>query len=156
MSHPTSSVANQMKLRDREMVPRILVLAMFGLMAATLGIVAFARLTDQPLSGVPAQSPVVAERMITLEGTHSDGVRVLDAEGAQIAFSQERRAGFIDVIWVGVERKRKVEHVAGNPPLRLVRQENGRVAIIDPATDWSIQLIGYGKDNVAAFARLLD
>jgi hypothetical protein len=40
--------------------------------------------------------------------------------------------------------------------LRLVRRANGHTAIIDPATDWSIELIGYGADNIAAFARLLD
>ena len=156
MSQPTSSLANQMKMRDREMVPRVLVVAMFGLMAASLAIVAFARLTDQPLRGVPAPSEIVAERLITLEGTRSDGVRVLDASGAEIAFSRENRAGFIDVIWVGVNRERKVRGIEGNPPLTLVRRENGHTAIIDPATDWSIELVGYGADNIAAFARLLD
>lgn len=156
MSHPTSSLANQMKMRDRDMVPRVLVLAMFGLMAATLGIVTFAQLTDQPLRGVPEDSAIVAERSIILEGTHSDGVRVLDANGTQIAYSQDNKAGFIDVIWVGTQRNRKVAGITDNPPLNLVRLENGRIAIIDPATDWSIELIGYGADNVAAFARLLD
>ncbi|MFK7837178.1 MAG: photosynthetic complex assembly protein PuhC [Sulfitobacter sp.] len=156
MTHPTSSLANQMKMRDREMVPRVLVIAMFGLMAASLAIVAFARLTDQPLRGVPAQSAVVVERQITLEGSRNTGVRVLDPAGAEIAFSQEDKAGFIDVIWVAVARERKVQGVSGNPPLTLVRRENGHTAIIDPATNWSIELIGYGADNVAAFARLLD
>ena len=156
MAHQTSSLANQMKMRDREMVPRVLVFAMFGLMAASLAIVAFARITDQPLRGVPQASAVVQETAITLEGTRNDGVRVLDATGAEIAMSQENRAGFIDVIWVAIKRTRKLEGVTANTPLRLVRRENGHVAIIDPATDWSIELIGYGADNVAAFARLLD
>ena len=48
-----------------------------------------------------------------------------------------------------------LEGVAGNPPLQLVRRENGHTAIIDPATNWSIELIGHGADNIAAFARLL-
>ncbi|MEW9921727.1 photosynthetic complex assembly protein PuhC [Marimonas sp. MJW-29] len=156
MAHQTSSLANQMKMRDREMVPRVLVMAMFALMVASLALVSFAVLTDQPLRGVPADSPVVAERAITLEGTRNAGVRVLDASGAEIAHSQMRRAGFIDVIWVAISRERKVQGITGNPDLRLVRFANGHTAIIDPATDWSIELIGYGKDNIAAFARLLD
>jgi hypothetical protein len=41
-------------------------------------------------------------------------------------------------------------------PLRLVRRENGHVAILDDTTGWSIELIGYGQDNVAAFAKLID
>jgi hypothetical protein len=40
--------------------------------------------------------------------------------------------------------------------LRLVRRENGHVAILDDTTGWSIELIGYGQDNVAAFAKLID
>ena len=156
MAHQTSSLANQMKMRDREMVPRVLVIAMFALMAASLAIVSFAVLTDQPLRGVPNESPVVAERAITLEGTRTTGIRVLDATGAEIAFSQADRAGFIDVIWVAISRERKVQGVQGNPDMRLVRRANGHTAIIDPATGWSIELIGYGKDNIAAFARLLD
>jgi len=156
MSHTTHSLANQMKLRDREMVPRALVIAMFALMAASLAIVTFARVTDQPLRGVPAHSAIVQEIQITLIGARSGGVTVEDATGAEIASSARNNAGFIDVIWNSVTRERKVQGVAGNPPVRLVRRENGHTAIIDPSTDWSIELIGYGKDNTAAFARLLN
>lgn len=156
MSDATHSLANQMKLRDREMVPRVLVIGMFALMGLSLAIVTFARLTDQPLRGVPVESAIVAERAITLIGARSGGVTVADSTGTQIASSAENNAGFIDVIWNSVARERKVQGVAGNPPLRLVRRENGHTAIIDPATNWSIELIGYGKDNVAAFARLID
>ncbi|MEM9966939.1 MAG: photosynthetic complex assembly protein PuhC [Pseudomonadota bacterium] len=157
MTHQTaSSLSNQMKARDKEMVPRILIVAMFSLMAASLAIVAFARLTDQPLRGVPEASDVVREMAITLDGSRSGGVRVLDAMGTQIAHSNDQRAGFIGVIWTAVSRARKLEQVSGNPPLRLVQRENGRTAIIDPATDFSVELIGYGADNVAAFARLFD
>ncbi|APE45676.1 photosynthetic complex assembly protein (plasmid) [Sulfitobacter alexandrii] len=156
MAHQTSSLANQMKARDREMVPRTLVIAMFSLMAAALALVAFDQLTGQPLRGVVPHSPIAAERSITLEGTRSDGVAVLDDAGRQIAFSAEEKSGFIDVIWVSVTRERKVQGVTGNPPLTLARRENGHTAIIDPATGWSIDLIGYGADNVAAFARLID
>ncbi len=156
MSHPTSSLANQMKHRDRDMVPKILVQAMFGLMIASLALVTYARVTDQPLSGVAPLADVVKEMPITLQGTRSDGVAVLDENGQQIAFSSENKAGFIDVIWVSIMRARKIEGITGNPALSLVRRSDGHTAIIDPATGWSIELIGYGADNVSAFARLLD
>ncbi|MEM6939759.1 MAG: photosynthetic complex assembly protein PuhC [Pseudomonadota bacterium] len=156
MAEPTHSLANQMKMRDREMVPRVLVVAMFGLMAASLAIVAFARLTDQPLRGVPAASPVVQEKAITLTGARRAPVIATDESGAEIGASNRDSAGFIDVIWNSIARERMLNRVDGNPPLRLVRRANGHVAILDPATDWSIELIGYGDNNVAAFARLLD
>ncbi len=156
MSHTTHSVANQMKMRDREMVPRFLVIAMFALMGLSLAIVTFARVTDQPLRGVPPQSAIVNEIQITMTGTRGEEVIVTDANGIRIASSTDKGAGFIDVISNSVARERKVQAVADNPPLRLVRRENGHTAILDPATGWSIELIGYGADNVAAFARLLD
>lgn len=156
MAHQTASLANQMKARDRDMVPRALVIAMFSLMAASLALVAFDQFTNQPLRGVVPASPIAKERSITLQGTRSTGVAVLNDAGQQIAFSSENKAGFIDVIWVSIMRERKIQGVTGNPPLTLVRRENGHTAIIDPATNWSIDLIGYGADNVAAFARLID
>lgn len=156
MSQPTSSLARQMKMRDREMVPRFLVVCMFTLMGLSLALVTFAKLTDQPMRGVLEDSPIVTSRTVTLIGDRSDGVAVQDAAGVEIARSDRDRAGFIDVIWVSVSRERKVNGVVGNPPVTLARRENGRIAIIDPATNWSIDLVGYGADNVAAFARLLD
>ena len=156
MRNTTASLANQMKHRDREMVPRVLVLAMFGLMAAAVALVGYAQLSDQPLSGVAPDSTIIAERPIRLEGTRSTGVSVLNVSGETIAHSSDDKAGFIDVIWVAINRKRDEHKITGNPAVSLVRRENGHVAIIDPATDWKIELIGYGKDNVAAFAKLID
>ncbi|MEM6409427.1 MAG: photosynthetic complex assembly protein PuhC [Pseudomonadota bacterium] len=156
MRNQTSSLANQMKYRDREMVPRVLVRAMFGLMLVSVALVGYARWADVPLTGVAPDSPVVEERAITLTGTRRDGYAVTDATGAQIAHSTDERKGFIDVIASSINRERLVKGITSNDPLRLVRRENGHVAVIDPASGWKIELIGYGKDNVAAFATLLD
>lgn len=156
MTSRTSSLANQMKHRDREMVPRILVQAMFGLMLASLALVAYAQWRDLPLTGVVADSPVVSEQVITLVGDRKTGYAVFDAAGSQIAHSRENKAGFIDVVASSVERERTVNGLPANGPLTVVRRENGRVAVIDPATGWTLELIGYGKDNVAAFATLVD
>lgn len=156
MRNQTSSLANQMKHRDRDMVPAFLVKSMFGLMLASVAIVAYAQIMDVPNSGVVADSPVVAERVVTLNGTRDAGVAVLDASGVEIAHSTKNKGGFIDVIWVSVSRERTVNGKALDAPLRIVKKENGRVAIIDDTTDFEIELIGYGKDNIAAFARLVD
>lgn len=152
----TSSLEQQMKHRDRDMVPRVLVQAMFGLMAFSLIIVAYAQWADVPNRGVPAHSDIVAERSITLTGTRSDGITVRDETGAQIAYSGTDKAGFIDVIWNAVMRERTVNNADLAAPVRLVRRANGHTAILDDTTGWSIELIGYGQDNVAAFAKLID
>ena len=152
----TSSLANQMKHRDREMVPKTLVRAMFTLMAASFCLVGYARFTDRPVIAVAPHSDIVKEVTVTLDGSRSDGVAVLDENGLKIAHSTEEKRGFIDVIWVSVMRERRLQDVPSDAPVRVVRRENGHIAILDDTTDWKIELIGYGKDNVAAFAKLLD
>jgi putative photosynthetic complex assembly protein len=118
--------------------------------------VGYAQISDQPLSGVLTDSPIAAERSIILSGNRSDGVQVLDDAGTVIAASTDEKAGFIDVIWMSVNRARTVADVPSDAPLRLVRRDNGHVAIFDDTTGWMIELIGYGQDNVAAFAKLID
>ncbi|MDG1375856.1 MAG: photosynthetic complex assembly protein PuhC [Yoonia sp.] len=151
-----STLSKQMKHRDRDMVPKVLVQAMFGLMLSAIALVAYDQLSGRPMDGVLVQSPVAAERMITLTGTRSDGVVVYDKNGIEIGASSDDKAGFIDVIWMSVNRERIVQDVTSDAPLRLVRRENGHIAIFDDTTGWMIELIGYGQDNVAAFARLID
>ena len=48
----TISLANQMKHRDREMVPKVLVQAMFALMIAAVALVSYARLTGREVTSV--------------------------------------------------------------------------------------------------------
>lgn len=152
----TNSLANQMKHRDRDMVPAVLVKAMFTLMLAAVVLVGYARLTDRPVIAVAPHSDVLREIAITLDGTRNDGVQVLGADGTKLAHSTDEKSGFIDVIWVSVMRERIVQDVPSDAPLRLVRRANGHTAIIDDTTGWKIELIGYGQDNVAAFAKLID
>ena len=152
----TASLANQMKARDRDMVPRFLVIAMFSLMAASLALVAFARLTGMEPTATAALPEIVAERTVTFAGDRNTGIVLLDEAGAQIASSSENKAGFIDVVWVAVMRERKVQQTDPTAPIRIVRRTGGRVDVIDDTTGWQLELIGYGKDNIAAFARLID
>lgn len=152
----TNSLAAQMKHRDRDMVPAVLVKAMFALMIGAVALVAYARLTDRPVSSVAPHSKIVAERAITLIGTRSEGVQVFGADGTKLAHSNDELAGFIDVIWLSVNRARLLQDVPSDAPVRLVKRANGHVAVIDDTTGWKIELIGYGQDNVAAFAKLID
>ena len=147
---------SQMKLRDKEMVPRILVQAMFGLMLASLALVSFAVITERPLTGVPTLQPIEAEVSVTLEAFDSGNVAVLDASGETIARSNDDKNGFIGVIHRVMVRERMLNQAPLSAPVRVVRRENGIVAVMDTVTDWSIELVGYGQDNVAAFAKLVD
>ena len=152
----SSSLTAQMKMRDREMVPRFAVQLMFALMIVSLAIVSFATVTGRPHVGVAAPSPIAQEVSLRLQGNREGNVVVYDDAGRIVARSEEDLQGFIGVVWRVMARVRLVHGLPDTAPIRLVRRENGHIEIIDPSTDWSFPLIGYGADNVAAFARLID
>lgn len=152
----SNSLATQMKYRDRDMVPAVLVKAMFALMIGSVALVGYATFSDQPVIAVAPHSDIVKEISVTLDGNRSDGVQVLGADGTRLAHSNDEKAGFIDVIWLSVNRERVVQDVPSDAPVRVVQRANGHVAVIDDTTGWKIELIGYGQDNVAAFAKLID
>ena len=151
-----SQLEQQMRHRDKEMVPRFLVQAMFGLMAATLSIVAYAQWFDVPNRGVLIEAPVTQSLEIVMVGDRSGIYEVMTTDGQLIASSSDEKAGFIGVMGRVIDRERFVHDLTGNAPITVVRRENGNIAIIDDTTDLSVELIGYGADNVAAFAKLLD
>jgi putative photosynthetic complex assembly protein len=151
-----SPLARQMKARDKDMVPRVLVQAMFGLMLASLALVSYARITDMPRTGAPSLDPIVTERSVTYGGDRNTGIQLYDENGVEIASSRHDKAGFIDVVWVSMSRERLVQRTDPAAPFRIVQRENGRIDVIDDSTGWQLELIGYGPDNIAAFARLLD
>ena len=150
-----SQLEQQMRHRDKEMVPRILVQAMFALMVGSLALVAYAQWADVPQAGVLIEAPIVESRTVTLEGDRTGKYVVLDENGVQIAASSDDKAGFLGVMGRVIDREREIKDVVLSGPIDVVRRENGNIAIIDHSTDMSVELIGYGVDNVAAFANLL-
>ncbi|MEO0485398.1 MAG: photosynthetic complex assembly protein PuhC [Pseudomonadota bacterium] len=158
LNHHTTLAQEQRKLakRDREMIPLVLVRAMFGLALVSVALVAFARFTDRPLVGVPTQPPVVAERVIYLSPGADRGSYIVSGEGGeQLVASSDYKAGFVGAIGQAVERRRIVTRTDMSAPLTLVRRDTGRIDIIDDASGLAIELHGYGRDNVAVFAGLL-
>ncbi|MEO1679023.1 MAG: photosynthetic complex assembly protein PuhC [Pseudomonadota bacterium] len=139
--------------RDREMIPSVLLKAMLILALTSLALVTYAVLTDRPLTGVPEAAPIAASRTIVLDGDPKTGaVRVLEPSGAVIADLSESEAGFVSVIWRAMYRTRMQHGVAATLPLSLVSYENGRLAIHDGETGWSVELGSFGKGNRDVFA----
>ena len=151
-----SDIQNRARPQDKEMVPRWLVQAMFALMFASVALVTYDQLSGRPQEGVVAFSPITREVTLTLMPSGQGAYDVLDAAGTVVARSSDDKAGFIGVIGRVTERNRIVHDVTGNPPLRVAMRENGHVAIIDDSTGMVTELIGYGSDNVAAFAQFVD
>ncbi|MGY6694480.1 MAG: photosynthetic complex assembly protein PuhC [Roseinatronobacter sp.] len=142
------------KRRDNnDMIPIGLVRAMFGLAAASLALVVFASLTGREQVAIPAPAPIAQEWTIRLVGNDAQAVTVLDAEGNLIADMDH--GGFVTVIQNGLMTMRRRHGIDAGLPLQIVLFENGRLAAIDPLTDFRVELTQFGSDNQAAFERLL-
>lgn len=142
---------------EKEKIPAVLIRAMFGLTLFALVLVTWARLTDQPLSALPdASEPVAVERQIVIQGSNSGRATVYDTDGNVIREYGPLEGGFISGIWRVLRLERGKIDAPLDAPVRLVRYESGRLSLYDDLTGWRAELIGFGADNAAAFARLLD
>ncbi|MEQ8366488.1 MAG: photosynthetic complex assembly protein PuhC [Roseicyclus sp.] len=145
--------------RDKEMVPTVLVRAMFVLCVCVLIIVSYARLTDRPLEAMPPsleEAPIVQERIIRIYGQMDGSARVLDLDGNVVANLSNTEGGFVAGISRVLERERGAVGLSASEPIRLIRFSDGRIGLRDDYTDFRAELVGFGADNEAVFARLLE
>ena len=136
-----------------DMIPIGLVRLMFGVAAVSLALVAFATFSGAPKVGVPQDAPIVREWSLRLIGGGAQAVTVQDGNGALLADLDH--GGFVTVIQNGLETARRRHGIDPDLPIRIVQFENGRLAAIDPLTDYRVELTIFGQDNQAAFERLL-
>lgn len=145
-----------LRTRDREMIPTLLLRAMFIMVLCTLLIVAYARLTDRPLVAAPPENtPVLAERAIILHGDMSGAALVMDPAGRIIAEFGGDEGGFIAGVWRVLQRERAKHKVDPNLPINLVLFSDNRLGLRDDFTGWRAELIGFGVDNYRIFLNLL-
>jgi len=139
-----------------EMIPKVLLRAMAAMVVAALAIVTYARVMDLPVAATPDASPILAERVVYLKTEDLSGsVTVRDAAtGAELALTDEE-GGFVAGVARVVARERTKHRAAPDGPVILTQSRSGRLAITDPSTGWSADLMGFGRDNAEAFARLL-
>ncbi|MEM8980288.1 MAG: photosynthetic complex assembly protein PuhC [Pseudomonadota bacterium] len=158
MSQNSVDIADRRKLneRDKEMIPTVLVRAMFGLALLSLVLVTFSVLTDRPHSAVPPITDVAKERSFILEANDEGYAFVKGTDGALIAELDPDQGGFIAGVVRGVSRKRIVAQAEQDAPVRLVQFTNGRIMLFDDASNFQLDLNGFGAKHHAAFAKLFD
>lgn len=141
---------------ERELVPRLFVRAMFGMVMICLIMVAAYRWMDGPVQYSAPQAPIVIEKTLFLEGAMSGAAKVFSEDGTLIAEYSPEEGGFISGMWRVLQRERTKARVDLNGPVIVRARENNRLEIFDPSTGWGADLMGFGADNSAAFARLLN
>jgi len=145
--------------RDKEMIPTILLRAMFILVVCVIIIVGYARLTDRPLTAMPPSEdivPAVMEREIRIFAQMDGSARVMDINGNVIADLSPEEGGFVSGIGRVLERRRAAVGLGADEPIRLIRFADGRLGLRDDHTDFRTELVGFGAGNEAAFARLME
>jgi putative photosynthetic complex assembly protein len=142
------------KSREKEMVPRVLLWAMFALAMSALALTTFAVVTDRPPEAEPQAAEVIRDRWIVLEGHGAKAVTVRETDGTVLL--DMAHGGFVTVVQNALQTERKKHDVDPLNPVRIVEYANGRLAVEDPDTGWSVELYAFGSDNKAAFERLLD
>ncbi len=137
------------------MVPRVMVRAMFGLVLLVLAITSWAVFTGRPVASTPPAAPIRHEALFHLASDMTGAVTVLDATGSLVADLGPKEGGFVSGVHRVVLFERRKAGATLSAPVLVQAFENGRMAITDPETGWSADLMGFGADNAAAFAKLL-
>ena len=153
---PETARALRMRVSDHEqLIPRVLLRAMAGLVLASLALVSYAVLTDRPLEAPSHNAEPVQSILINIKEANDGGIIVTDMDGAILSSSARDKAGFISVVENALRFERKRHGISENPPVTLIRFANGRLGLRDDATGWKIHLTGFGQDNARAWAAVL-
>ncbi len=145
------------KAEPIDRIPRPMLFAIGALLLATLAATAWFRWSERPPQHRGPVAESAAERAaILIREQAGGGTLILDpASGAEIARLAEGTDGFVRGVLRALEHVRDRHGVAHGTPIELLRWPNGHMALVDPATEWRAELIGFGADNLATFATLM-
>ena len=150
------TATHTMKSRDRDRVPRALLLGVLALVLITLAGVTALRLAGAPLIAQPPAATVAERVTVVLERRSDGGVDLRDpAGGAVLATLEQGRDGFLRGLIRVLGFERGKHDIAGNPPVSLIRWDDGRYSLSDPSTGWRMEFQGFGQENLATVARLM-
>jgi putative photosynthetic complex assembly protein len=139
-------------------VGRVPLLAAALLIGATVFGVAALRLSGADVS-TRSQAAVVAQRALHFEDQADGGVRVLEALPGQAARPLQvidaGAGGFLRGAMRALVRQRRAAGVGPEAPFVLTARADGRLTLIDPATNERVDLESFGPTNAAVFAQLL-
>lgn len=123
------------------------------LLATVLGVALARGLGASPQQR--ADAATVSLRLLQFTDEAGGRIAVRDATSGQALLDVEPgENGFLRSAVRGLARERKRQGVGPEQPFELHARADGRLTLIDPATQRRIDLEAFGADNAAAFARL--
>jgi putative photosynthetic complex assembly protein len=144
-----SEVTNNSSLTP---VPLVLAIA---LVCSALAVAFGARLSDVGTTHLDYTRPS-ATRDLLFEDRSDGSISVKDADTReQIGEIVPGNDGFVRTVMRIIARERLIAGGAKSEPFTLIRWDNGRLTISDPATGRKTELVGFGASNEEAFAKFL-
>ena len=146
-------IASPTPAMQRHILPKHIALVLGLVMLATLILVAVVR-----YSGVDiryADSPSQQVRLLRFADMDNGDIGVINAQdGSELArFSGEQ--GFMRGALRAMARERKRRDIGPMDPFELHARTDGRLTLIDPATQMRLDLESFGPTNAGLFAQLL-
>ncbi len=102
-----------------------------------------------------ADAEVIAKTTLHFRDLPSGAVGVISAENGQMIAQVQGQAGFVRGILRALARDRRIRQISSDDAFELVSHSDGRLTLIDLATNNRIDLESFGKDNAAEFAVFL-
>jgi len=108
------------------------------------------------LSQTVSHGNAIASQQLKFIDREGGTVSIINAgDNTELAVLQVGEDGFMRSVMRGLANRRKSLGLGPEIPFELTLWEDGLVSLIDPATQKRVELSAFGKDNVAAFTRLL-
>ncbi len=127
---------------------------------AWIGVVLLAVLVAVGLarwSGLNPRTPDAAvqwQRALFFSDLPDGDIVVLDASNGQKVARFAGEQGFLRSTLRALVRERMREHIGPDAPFLLIGRTDGRLTLLDPATQQRIDLESFGPSNSAVFASL--
>ncbi len=103
-----------------------------------------------------ADAQVIAKKTLYFRDLPNGAVGVISADNGQMIAQVEGQAGFVRGILRALARDRRMRQISSDVAFELISRSDGRLTLIDLATNNRIDLESFGKDNAAEFAAFLN
>ncbi len=141
---------------DHQRFPRFALIAVAGVISLTLLAVIYVRISGMDISQIPTTATVVDARELRFTDSTDGAVMVYAVSDEQlIAVLEPGTNSFIRGVLRSLNRERRFQNVNIYQPYRLVRWDDGRLSLEDPATGQQVDIGAFGRTQLDAFAALL-
>jgi len=103
-----------------------------------------------------ADASVLVQKNLYFRDLPDGSVGVISANNGEVIAQVTGQAGFVRGILRAMARERRIRQITSDDAFLLISHSDGRLTLVDPATQNRINLESFGKDNAAEFAAFLN